>query len=383
MADAANMQTPVPQLVSYGWVDGAVNLGVASMALPVFGLSVQKSVSANLPVLQMQASGFSGVAGWVSEQPPTLRLLASGTTGVVGSVSLGLAVPHVTAAGPAAVGLAVPALRLSAQGRAGVLGTLAMSAPVPRLQVVGAAPYAGNSALALHVVLQSTGLTGTGGRVGTTLRALALAAQGYTGVVGQAGLVLPVVNVGARGAYDVLGTAKLVLPTLFMQATGRVPSVTANEAFVMHLEAQALSTYTNYPFNSMTQFNGVYLGASDAGIFALVGDTDAGTAIDAVVRLGMSDFGTSLIKRVAKAYVGYAAAGDLELRVITDGGVLRRYKLHTTRTGMHGWRVEVGKGILSRYWQFEVANVGGAGFTLNCVEITPTRMGRRVNETRA
>jgi hypothetical protein len=147
----------------------------------------------------------------------------------------------------------------------------------------------------------------------------------------------------------------------------------------MHTESQALSTYTNYPFNSFAKFNGVYLGASDAGIFALAGANDAGAPIDAVARLGITDFGTTHIKRVDNMYVGYRTDGELLLRVTTCDNSTYDYTLASTgAAGLYNRRVQVGKGLNARYWQFEIQNVDGAEFELNSVDIAFSALTRRV-----
>jgi hypothetical protein len=40
--------------------------------------------------------------------------------------------------------------------------------------------------------------------------------------------------------------------------------------------------------------------------------------------------------------------------------------------------VEVGQGLRSRYWQFELTNVDGGDFELDVLELYPLFLGRRV-----
>jgi hypothetical protein len=147
----------------------------------------------------------------------------------------------------------------------------------------------------------------------------------------------------------------------------------------MHTEKQAFTTYTNFPFNSFAKFNDVWLGAADGGLFVLAGATDDGTFIDAAVRVGITDFSTSHLKRVARMYVGYRADGDMQLNVTTDENQTRSYALRSTgNSGIHGNHVRIGKGLKARYWQFELQNVDGADFELNTMEIKPDVLKRRI-----
>ncbi|MCK5611056.1 hypothetical protein KAR91_54790, partial [Candidatus Pacearchaeota archaeon] len=43
---------------------------------------------------------------------------------------------------------------------------------------------------------------------------------------------------------------------------------------VMNTENNAVTEYSNFDFNSMCEFNGVYLGGNSNGIFQMTGDTD-------------------------------------------------------------------------------------------------------------
>jgi hypothetical protein len=149
----------------------------------------------------------------------------------------------------------------------------------------------------------------------------------------------------------------------------------------MHTETLALSTYTNFSFNSMGRFNGAYLAASDDGLFVLDGSDDAGTPIDAYARLNESDLGTSHLKLVDRMYVGYrTSGGNLGLRVRADG-VVRDYRLvRSGNPNLHGAHVRLGMGVRARYFQFEVRNQSGADFDFNMMELKPTVLKRRVGK---
>lgn len=384
MADAVILRLPKPTINVIGWEADAAVSGSVSFTLPVLSFATGniEGTRLTLPKPALAVTGYAGIVTTAFQNTLTLPvpvLSASGTPGVTGSVVFALPKPQLSVGSANRADLRLPAPALASTGAAGVIGSATLSRPSLQLVVTGAVPFVGQVALSLLPSLAVVGSAGVKGSVDLTLRRLALAASGYTGAVGGATLALPVFKISATGQKKLVGTVELTIPMLRLEVTGRTATVGTSAAYALNVENLALTTYTNYGFNSLTRFNGVYLGATDAGIFALTGADDAGTAIDAVARVGVSDFGTALIKRIARAYVGYKADGELELRVTTEEAQTRRYRLASSgKTGLHGGRVKIGMGVEARYWQFEIANVAGADFTLNCIEVTPTRMGRRV-----
>lgn len=386
MANEVIFRPPAPAISIIGWESDATISGSVSLNLPTPVLGTGSIVGAQLtlPVPTLAVTGFSGIVTTAFQTPlaiPVSSLAIAGTQGAIGSVILALPAPALAAGGPTNANLVLPKPQIGIAGAVGSIGSVKLQQPVSQLAVVGSEPFAAQTSLSITPTLAIAGVVGAKGSVGLSLQRVALAAAGYTGVVGSATLQLPVVKLGVVGYPQAVGSVALTVPVLLLQATGRTANAGTSTAFAINLEGQALTQYTNYAFNSMTKFNGVYLGANDSGIYALAGADDAGVAIDAVARVGITDFGTALLKRIVRAYVGYKAGGELELRVITDETNVRRYRLASSGVaGLHGGRVKVGMGIEARYWQFEIANVGGADFTLNCLEVTPSRMGRRVRD---
>ena len=154
-------------------------------------------------------------------------------------------------------------------------------------------------------------------------------------------------------------------------------------AWVMNTDGQRpLSEYTNYDFNSFCRVGDTFFAASDKGIFTLGGPDDAGEEIAAMVRTMVMDFGTGRQKRVKSAYLGYTAARELVLKVrsVEDGQMMEQ--LFAARPmgadAPDTVRMEVGLGMRSRYWQFELVNVDGADFEVDTLELYPLTLGRRV-----
>lgn len=154
-------------------------------------------------------------------------------------------------------------------------------------------------------------------------------------------------------------------------------------AWVVNTETRAATQYENFPFNSFAELGGRYFAAADDGIYLLGGEDDDGEAIRARLRIGLSNLGTGKEKRMPAMYWGYRADGDLVLKVVTTEPsgekVENWYALRPRGAGdMREGRVQIGRGLKSVYWDFEVANIDGADFELDSLELFPMILDRRV-----
>ena len=396
MANVVALTLPVPTLATIGLESNVSpnQIGVVAMTMPtpqlvvIGGAGVSGDMSQlALPVPTLAIAGVTPVAASVSMNMPAPTLTAKGFTAGVATVLLALPTPTLQISGPNAVLMNLLVPQLAAAGNTGLVGRVTLNLPVPQIAVGGLQPFAGGMPLTLPTPqLAVAGVTGSLARMQLMLAQLALAAQGVTGVVGEVTLNLPVPQLTAEGHGPFLGNVSLTLPMLILQQTGYTSSVTPAEpdgnvlpAITMHSETGALTQYTNFPFNSMAAFNGMYLAASAEGLFMLGGDQDNGAIIQAAARVGITDFGTSFLKRVDRSYVGYRTDGNLVVRVYTDEVDQRDYLLAATgRLGLHGNHFRIGKGLRARYWQFEIMNQNGADFTLNSIELKPTQLRRRI-----
>lgn len=153
------------------------------------------------------------------------------------------------------------------------------------------------------------------------------------------------------------------------------------EAWVVNAETRSPFQYTNFPFNSFAMIGGNYYGADESGLFSLDGDTDDGTAIDASIKSGLINLGTTLFKNIPRAYFGYTSSGQLLFNTITtESGqkIERWYELkEKTAEDTTNARVKMARGVKSVYWQFEIINVDGADFDFDEIKLMPAILKRR------
>jgi len=371
-------------LAAAGSSSGAISTAGASVAWIQWQqeiLAASPTSSAALQTITGSGTGYSGnVSGAVL---PNTTASGSGITGSVGTSSAVL--QTITASGAAAqsvpgsmsrtrqyatkamVGFwqAAKVRQLATKSMTGITGTVAVMAKQGQMPVKSMATWP-VGAMAKTAQLGAKSMLGANGSIGSMTKTAQYKSTAKTGY------------------FNITAT---MTKTGRMAVKSMIAGIAPGSNFVtvsMHTEWQALTQYTNYQFNSYAQFNGVFLGANSTGLHALSGNTDNGVNIDAVLRTGVTDMGTSHLKKNEYVYVGYRATGDLMLRLNTNDSHVRDYRMaYNGETGLHVKRVKLGKGVIARYWQLEVQNINGADFDLNTLEIKPTILGRRVSGGRA
>lgn len=174
-----------------------------------------------------------------------------------------------------------------------------------------------------------------------------------------------------------------IIEDVDVYALFRVSDETA-QGWVVNTEgAQPISEYSNFGFNSMTFFDGSMYSARDDGLYVHGADDDSGEPITAEMASMLLDFGTSRMKRIRSAYLGYTATNELVLKIrsISQGEMSEHwYKAthNTTAASPEGGYMPVGQGLRSRYWQFELTNIDGGDFEVDQIELHPLILNRRV-----
>lgn len=262
-----------------------------------------------------------------------------------------------------------------------VHGTVTLTDVKPSLLITGAQGNIGS--VSLHEPLPVLAITGTvtfngRGTVTLTERVAVLAIHGFSGNIGRVAITEPsgVLVISGYGAYTAAVALTEPLPTL--RILGYIGDGQTYSTIAFHSERQAISTYSNFPFNSFAKFNGHYIGAGTSGLFELVGATDDGVAIDAVLRTGITDFGSPFMKSHSDVYMNYRTDGSMVVRVIVNDTTTYPYPVPTTsQPGLHSVRVPVDRGLIARNLQYEIANVNGASFSIGSLEVVPNILSRK------
>ncbi len=158
---------------------------------------------------------------------------------------------------------------------------------------------------------------------------------------------------------------------------------TAYQAWVVNAESRAASEYGNFKFNSMAAVGDSYIGASDAGVYLLEGDDDAGDPIVSSLLTGKLDFGAAELKTALDVYLGYTSTGRMVLKtIVTDPNndeVERWYELKQRVAGPHvQGQFDLDRGVKAVYWQFELINPDGTDFNIDKLTFNMVRLSRRV-----
>lgn len=146
--------------------------------------------------------------------------------------------------------------------------------------------------------------------------------------------------------------------------------------WVMNTRTGAVTEYADFVFNSFATLGNRYIGASEDGLFELLGDTDDGDDIIARVKGGYLQFGGTQLSRLKEAYIAATGQGSMILRIRTKDGEVYNYGVASTRDG-RSTKVHMGKGQRSRYFAFELISAG-QDFDLDTLEFVPIVVQRRV-----
>jgi hypothetical protein len=145
--------------------------------------------------------------------------------------------------------------------------------------------------------------------------------------------------------------------------------------WAMNTRTGAVTEYSNYAFNSFAKMGHKYLGASQSGLYELLGDDDAGTDIIAQIKSGFAQWAGSKFTMFKGAYLGVRGGGDFVLRLTTGDG--KTYNYSVEARDMRTTKVNVGKGLRARYFAFELISTG-QDFDLDSIEFVPLIAERRV-----
>lgn len=128
----------------------------------------------------------------------------------------------------------------------------------------------------------------------------------------------------------------------------------------------ALSEYRGFGFKQFARMGGETYAITDAGLYRLGAEGDAGETINALIDFGASDFGTARSKRINSVYAGIATDGEVYLRVTGDDGKEAIYK--AVGDGVER-RARTAKGVTARHWRLRLELVDAVYADLDNIEI--------------
>ena len=314
-------------------------MAVKTMVTWIYGVS---SKTGQMPVKTATGFSIAGASAKTGQMPTVVK------TGVFYTGKKGqMPVKHMT-------------------GITGVVGVSLYKTGQPPIKTMVTGNYGTSNKQAQRGIKSSAGLTG------------------QIGVSAKTGQLPIVVRIGY---VQVLGVSAKRGQMPFKTSSAQIIANATYSIITMHTERQALSTYSNFPFNSFCIFNGRVLCAGDGGLFELTGTSDGGAPIAAQAIGGVTDFGDPHLKTVDRVYLGYrtsavtvGAPSALTLSLVThDDGVVYSYALPANgTTGIYRRRVITGRGLRASYYQWQLANVAGAGFAIDSLDISVHPLSRRI-----
>jgi hypothetical protein len=145
--------------------------------------------------------------------------------------------------------------------------------------------------------------------------------------------------------------------------------------WAMNTRSGAVTEYSNYAFNSFGRIGDICYGASDSGLYKLIGDDDAGIDIVADIKSGFAQWAGTKLAMFKGVYLGTRGGGDFVLKLITGDDKTFIYSVNAR--DMATTKITLGKGLRARYFAFELVSTG-QDFDLDTIEFVPLVSDRRV-----
>ena len=245
--------------------------------------------------------------------------------------------------------LEVPALEVSAAIKSGE--KLSASLPMPAMELsLRIAPRNEIDAALRVPALQLFGAIISGG--------------GLSGEIELPALQLVAVW-GHQNRLDLALDIPVIDPWLEIRVTPAL--VPMRKGFIMNLKHFGVTEYENYSFNSFCNYHGtgIYIGASEEGIFLLDGEDDNGVKINAAIQMGTENLWKDYIKRLREGFVIFRG-GPLRLEIVLDEGRLDPVvrDLLSVRNVIQEELVKFPRGLKNQFISFIWRNLGGSDFDL-------------------
>lgn len=169
----------------------------------------------------------------------------------------------------------------------------------------------------------------------------------------------------------------IIIEEMDLNTRDNSPSRFKDIAYNYYPETSAVTTYSNFKFNTATNLNGNYLFGNPNGLYLYGGHKDDGENITSTAVTSSMDFGSSNLKQVPYSYLGVSTDGEIYFKVRFDGKGEVLYKLNKRTNNLQTLKVEFGKGLIGRYFQFELVSSADE-LIIESIEFTPLQFKRKL-----
>lgn len=149
-------------------------------------------------------------------------------------------------------------------------------------------------------------------------------------------------------------------------------------SYLLSPETFSVSTYSNYNFYNSARYLDNYLFINSQGLFKYGGDTDNSEDITATIKTAALSFGTSNLKQIPNFYLGLSNSNKIVLKVSVDGKAVTYYKLNKTSENLTTQKISIGKGLIGRYFQFELITQENTQLEVESLEFYPLILKRKL-----
>ena len=159
-----------------------------------------------------------------------------------------------------------------------------------------------------------------------------------------------------------------------------IPTASGQDSYLAYLfspETSSVSNYDNYNFTNCTRFGSKYLFSNSLGLYQYGGALDEATAIQAKIQTAALNFDTSNKKQVPAMYMGVDNSGGVVAKVSVDDKAEVLYRLTKKTDGLSTQKVDFGKGLIGRYFQFEIIT-DAETFSMESIEFYPVVLKRKL-----
>jgi len=149
-------------------------------------------------------------------------------------------------------------------------------------------------------------------------------------------------------------------------------------SYLLSPETFSVSTYTNYNFTGSCTYAGTPLFINSAGLYKYGGTLDISDSIVSSIQTAALSFGSSNLKQVPSVYLGLSNSNRVILKVAVDGKADILYNLTKKTEGLQTQKIAIGKGLIGRYFQFELITQESTQFELGSMEFLPITLKRKL-----